>query len=111
MRRGEILLIPFPFTDLTGKKARPVVVLSTARYGRQMGSFVVAMLTSMPRSGPFDCEISRWQQAGLFLPTWARAKLATLSPRLVLRSLGFLQAEDLRRVERVVRRALGWSVP
>ncbi len=107
--RGEVLLIPFPFSDLTGRKARPVVVLSSPRYQRRMGDLIVAMLTSAPRSGPFDCEIRHWQQAGLYLPTWARAKLATLTPRMVLKRLGRLSQTDLHAVDRIVRRALSFG--
>ncbi|MBI4615036.1 MAG: type II toxin-antitoxin system PemK/MazF family toxin [Planctomycetes bacterium] len=106
LARGDVILVPFPFSDLTGRKARPAVVLSTREYARRMGDLVVAMLTSAPRSGPFDCEIRDWARAGLYLPTWARAKLATITPRLVAARLGRLAPRDLRGVERVVRVAL-----
>ncbi len=104
--RGEVLLVPFPFSDLTGQKARPVVVLSCAAYQRRMGELVVGMLTSVSRSTAFDCEIKEWRRAGLLLPTWGRAKLATVTPRLVLKRLGRLTPADLARVDRIVRRAL-----
>lgn len=104
--RGSVLLVPFPFADLTGSKARPVVVLSSAVYQRRMDAMIVAMLTSMPRHGPYDVELRHWEQAGLLLPTWARAKLATLTTRLIHRPLGRLSGPDLRRVDRAVRSAL-----
>jgi mRNA interferase MazF len=100
------VLIPFPFSDLTGRKARPVVVLSTRAYQRHMRDVMVGMLTSAPRMGPFDYELLNWRDAGLYLPTWARAKLATLTSRMVLTRLGRLSDTDLHGVERVVRRAL-----
>jgi mRNA interferase MazF len=104
--RGEVLLVPFPFSDLSGGKARPVVVVSSPNYQRTTGELIVAMLTSAPRSGRYDCAIAGWKKAGLFLPTWARAKLATLTPRLVLKSLGRLERSDLHRVDDIVRKAL-----
>lgn len=31
---GDVLLVPFPFTDQTGVKQRPAVVVSSSRYQR-----------------------------------------------------------------------------
>jgi mRNA interferase MazF len=32
---GDVLLVPFPFTDETGAKQRPAVVVNSARYQRE----------------------------------------------------------------------------
>lgn len=44
MKRGDILLITFPFSDLSSTKVRPVLVLSPEEPGEQ--DFVVALITS-----------------------------------------------------------------
>lgn len=45
-RQGDILLIPFPFSDLSSIKQRPVLVLSNSEYNRSQQDIVVAAITS-----------------------------------------------------------------
>lgn len=45
-RQGDILLIPFPFSDLSSTKQRPVLVLSNSEYNRSQQDIVVAAITS-----------------------------------------------------------------
>lgn len=42
---GDVLLIPFPYTDLTTSKRRPVLVLRPAD---AFGNFLAAAITSQP---------------------------------------------------------------
>ena len=44
MQRGDIFLMPFPYTDLKRAKVRPVVVLATLPYG----DCIVCMMTTKP---------------------------------------------------------------
>ena len=44
--QGEILLVPFPFSDQSGKKVRPVVVISNDNFNKNSADILVMGLTS-----------------------------------------------------------------
>ncbi len=106
-QKGDVVLIPFPFTDLTTTKTRPAVVVSVNGFEKETGSFTVAMITSIPHTTTYDYELKDWQAANLLSPSWVRAKLVTLDPRLVRYSPGKLTNRDLTEVEKRIRLALG----
>ena len=45
-RRGDIVLVPFPFTDLTSSKRRPALVVSPDSFNQAMQDVVLAAITS-----------------------------------------------------------------
>jgi len=45
-RRGDIVLVPFPFTDLSSSKRRPALVISPDAFNDQTADLVVAAITS-----------------------------------------------------------------
>ncbi len=73
----------------------------------ETGDFTVAMITSVPHSTPYDYEIRDWQAANLVSPSWIRAKLVTLDPKLVRYKPGKLTTTDLAEAEKRIRLALG----
>lgn len=44
--RGEIVAVPYPFTDLTGTKTRPALIVSTDAYNRSCSDVLVAAITT-----------------------------------------------------------------
>jgi mRNA interferase MazF len=106
-QKGDVVLLPFPFTDLTATKTRPAVVVSAAAFQRETGDFLVAMITSVPHTTSYDYELKEWQVAHLLRPSWVRAKLATLNPALVRYKTGQLSSDDLTEVQKRIRFALG----
>ena len=107
--RGDVVLVPFPFTDLSATRTRPAVVVSVNAFAQATGDFTVAMITPVPRNTNYDYELRDWQAAPLLRPSWVRAKLATLDPALVRHQPGRLHDADLAEVEQRIRLALGLS--
>lgn len=107
--RGDVVLLPFPFTDLSAMRTRPAVVVSVDAFAQATNDFTVAMITSVPHTTAYDYELSDWQTARLLRPSWVRTKLATLDPELVRHQPGRLSDRDLAEVEERIRLALGLS--
>ena len=68
---GDLVLVPFPFTDQSGVKKRPAVTVSSADYNRYRPDIVIMAVTSQMRSADYfgDIPVSDWQQAGLLKPS------------------------------------------
>ena len=45
-KQGEIVLVPFPYSDLSGSKRRPVLIVSNDAYNDAFPDTVVAAITS-----------------------------------------------------------------
>ena len=93
---GDVVLVPFPFTDQTASKKRPAVVVSNRAYNTARPDIIVMAITSQRRPNPGlgDVLITHWQAAGLLKPSVAKPVFATLEQQLVLRQLGTLAAGD-----------------
>jgi len=107
-RKGDVILVPFDFTDRSGVKLRPAVVVSGDDYNQQTPDIVIASitgnLTALPHPG--DRRLTDWNAAGLLRPSLAQSKLATIERTLIKRTLGTLTATDLAALEQGLREAL-----
>ena len=111
MRRGTVLLTPFPFTDLSGAKVRPAVVVS--RSNRPGDDVILAFISSVvpPRPLPTDLVVDpsqpNFRETGLKVPSIVKCdKLATVQRRIILGELGQLSASLLRELDQRLRHAL-----
>lgn len=94
-RFGDVVLVPFPFTDQSSTKKRPAVVVSSEAYHAERSDLILAAVTSQAASNRFgEVTIGAWQRAGLLKPSVVKPVLTTLEPRLVERTLGRLESSD-----------------
>jgi len=107
-QRGDVVLLPFPYTDLSGRKVRPAAVLSSADYHTSEPDLILGALTTniSAATAPIDTILADWQTANLRFPSAFKPLLFTLDPALILHTVGRLSTLDLTEVSLRVRRAL-----
>ncbi|MBI4608784.1 MAG: type II toxin-antitoxin system PemK/MazF family toxin [Candidatus Rokubacteria bacterium] len=106
--RGDIVLVGFVFSDESGKKLRPAVVISSPTYNRTRQEVIVAAVTSNVGRRLFgDHLIADWKGAGLLFPSLVTGVLRTIRRTMIARKLGSMPRPDLDAIDREVRRALG----
>ncbi len=107
-RQGDVVLIDFVFSDESGIKKRPTVVVSTESYHVAREEVIVAAVTSnVKRLLLGDCRISGWRQAGLLHPSVVTAILRTIKRSMIRRKLGTLTSLDIKGVQSALRQYLG----
>ena len=79
---ADIVLVRYPFTDLTTSKKRPAVILCSRSYIARFGDVVLMPLTSQPESDA-SLALSQWRVAGLLKPTWVKPIIGTLTTGLI----------------------------
>ena len=95
------------FSDESGKKLRPALVISSAAYNRGRKEVVVAAITSNVRRRLFgDRLIVDWKGAGLLFPSVATGILRTVTRGMIDRKLGVIAKVDIDAVDNELRRSL-----
>ena len=85
MQKGDIVLIPFPFTDLTGSKNRPALILLPG----QLDVTVCFISTQLHWQEPTDLLLQPNATNGLKKPSLVRiGKIATIDKALLIGKLG-----------------------
>jgi mRNA interferase MazF len=98
-RQGDVIKVPFPYTDRATRQWRPALVVSTGAIEDRHGLLWVAMITSAENRGWHgDVAVGDLRLAGLPVPSVVRtAKIATIEAGDATR-LGRVAAAPLRRV-------------
>jgi mRNA interferase MazF len=106
---GDVVLVPFPFTDQSAVKKRPAVLVSSNRYNRQCPDIVIMAVTSQMRWADYygDVVISDWQQAGLLKPSVIKPVFTTLEKDMVIKPLGQISDSDRDALTSILREILG----
>jgi mRNA-degrading endonuclease toxin of MazEF toxin-antitoxin module len=108
-KRGEIVLVPFPFTDLTSVKQRPALVVSSDSLNEIRPDVLVAAISSqLPPQIAGDemlipqAELAQW---GLPKPSVIKlTKLFSIHQSLIRKTLGRAPDVSLQAVLRKIQK-------
>jgi len=110
-KRGHVIVVNVPFSNHSGIKPRPALVIFTDAFHRDLPDLIVCPISSQPRyhqrPGPGDCPLRSWRAVGLRHPSTVRiSKLLAVDREIIKRILGVVSAQDLNQVEKGLREAL-----
>lgn len=108
-RFGEVVLVPFPFTNQAESKKRPAVVISSPAYHTNRPDLLIMAITSQTHTTQnfATVPVIDWQAAGLLKPSFAKPVIATIEQVLVIRSMGNLSPRDQQSLRQMLAQILG----
>jgi mRNA interferase MazF len=99
-KQGDVVLVPFPFTDLSTTKQRPALVVSSDALNSTREDVIVAAITSQVpahlASDEFLIPPSELKSCGLPKASIVRlSKIVTLHQQLIIKAIGAMPAGSL----------------
>ena len=112
MTKHKIVLVPFPFDDLSSSKVRPAVCLTDAIGAHK--HVILAFITSRVPEEPLPTDFIIAESAPEFLTTGLRVsstlqlhRMITVTTEIILRELGKLPAGMQTEVEKRLKLLFG----
>lgn len=101
--KWDIILVPFPFTNLTTTKKRPALIISPEEYNDKL-DVVIAFITSKLDLEYIlgDYKIRNWSEADLPKPSMIRMKFATINKAIIIKKLGKLAEKDIAEFKKLL---------
>jgi mRNA interferase MazF len=111
VRRGDVVRVDWPYSDRTGSKVRPAVVVQDDVYNQRLADTVLVLVSRTARApGATEVEIDPAVEpnSGLRYRSVASCtNLLTVDQGLVVQSIGHLSAGTMQRIDDCLKVALG----
>lgn len=103
--KHDVILVRYPFSDLSSSKVRPAVVVSTSHPSQDIIITPLTSKTSSLLEGEFM--LSEWAGAGLNVATAVKRGIYTVHESLVIKVIGQLMDMDAKRLKQSLQGWLG----
>jgi mRNA interferase MazF len=106
LAKGDIVLVPFPFTDLSTTKLRPAVVLWVDSKGDDVTLCFISsqnVTRLSPEEFSLDPADAEFPGTGLKVASKVRvARIVTLERRLITRRIGKLGTNQIQQLNKII---------
>ena len=103
--KHDVILVRYPFSDLSSSKVRPAVIVSTSHPSQDILITPLTSKTGSLMAGEFV--LSEWTAAGLNVATAVKRGVYTVHESLVIKVIGQLSKVDADQLEQSLRDWLG----
>ena len=105
--KNEIVLIKYPFSDLSTFKVRPAIVVNSDYPSKDL--IIIPLTSRMINLLPGEFILSKWKESGLNVPTIVKRGIFTIDEKLVIQSIGKLHQDDIIYLEKSILYWLGFD--
>jgi len=103
--KNDIILVRYPFSNLTAIKVRPAIIVSTSHISSDY--FIVPITSKTEFLLPGEFVLTAWQPAGLNVPSAVKRGVYTVDSELIIKRVGALQQVDIQLLAHSLRVWLG----
>ena len=107
IQQREILLVPFPFSDQSGKKVRPVTVVSNEHYNKNSEDLIVIGITSTKTKSEYSLNLTNkdLDYGNLISPCTLKCEnILKINKNLIVKKIGKINKEKLGKIrEKLLR--------
>jgi len=102
VKQKDIVLLPYPFTDLERTKVRPALVMSNDFLNKKSNDCIMLPLTSIIKDGPYSILINEddLSSGKLIKPSCIKInKVFTVEKRLIIMKIGTLSNATFEKIK------------
>ena len=115
IRRGDVVLIDFPYSNHTGSKIRPALVVQSDEWNQRIDDTILAIITSSSKRRVgvstqhfIDISTVEGRQTGLHFNSIVQCEnLITQDQRLILQIIGKLSEYAMQQIDVCLKSTLG----
>ncbi len=98
---NDVVLVRYPFTDLSNSKIRPAVIISEPHDSKDL--FIVPLTSKVKELLEGEFVLVDWDKEGLNVPTAVKRGLYTVAQTLIIKTVGSLSVLDSENLESALR--------
>lgn len=103
--KNEVVLVRYPFSDLSNTKVRPAIVVNDPHESQDF--FIVPLSSRSANLLRGEFILNDWEEAGLNVSSSVKRGIYTVLDTLIIKKIGTLSERDAQQLDRSIREWLG----
>ena len=95
--KNDVILVRYPFADLSSLKVRPAVIISAPHISEDV--FIIPLTSKTSSLLPGEFVLKDWKSARLNVITAVKRGIYTVNKSLIIKKIGKLSTSDSKRLE------------
>lgn len=104
--KDDVILVRYPFSDLSATKIRPAVIVSPPSLSNDY--FIVPLTSQIGNLLRGEFPLKFWKEAGLHVPTAVKRGIYTINEAVILKNIGKLNPSDSQLLQESIKQWFGF---